>query len=131
MAYATVTDVQTRLGRAISDTAEIAQVTAWIDDVEAIIKARIPDLDARITDGWISNATVVRVQCQAVIRKIKNPDGVTYEAIDDHRQGYNEAMARGELHLTEDEWGALLASPEAPGSEGAFTIWPYNTSLAS
>lgn len=126
MAYANLNDVQTRLGRAISDEAEIAQVNAWLKDASGMIDERIPDLATRIEDGWVLASTVKRITAQSVIRKVKNPDGVTYESIDDHRQGYNEAMTKGELHFTDDEWDSLLAQPDTGGS-GAFTIYPYYT----
>ena len=63
---------------------EAAQVTAWLEDVESIILRRIPDLDARVTAGNPPAATVVRVEANAVIRKIRNPDGKVSETIDDY-----------------------------------------------
>ena len=62
MAYATITDVSTRLGRPTSDTLEIAQVTAWISDVEAAIAARFLRaglvLADRVTAGAPSTDTM-------------------------------------------------------------------------
>jgi hypothetical protein len=112
--------VSTRLGRTISDAAEIAQVNAWISDIEGVIIERIPDLVALVTAGEIAAATVVRVECQAVLRKIKNPDGKKDERGDDYSYGLNPEYAKGELFLTDEEWASLATST----SETAFTIAP-------
>jgi hypothetical protein len=119
--YANIADVSTRLGRPITDADEIAQVNAWIEDVEAIITARIPDLDTRVADGAPTATVVAMVVANAVIRKIKNPDGKVSEGIDDYNYRLNENSRKGELFLTDEEWALLL-----PGAgEGAFTIRPY------
>lgn len=120
MAYATLTDVSTRLGRLITDTDEVAQVQAWLDDVSAIITARIPDLDAGIALGTPSAAVVAMVSANAVIRKIRNPEGKVAEDVDDYRYRLNADAARGDLFLTDEEWALL--SPTSSG--GAFTITP-------
>ena len=120
MTYATVVDVSTRLGRSITDSNEIAQVQAWLEDVEAEILARIPDLPALITAGAPTVATVVRVEANAVIRKIRNPEGYTSETIDDYTYRYNEQVRRGDIFITDEEWALLL-----PGARsGAWTITP-------
>lgn len=120
MTYATVTDVSTRLGRPITDPNEVAQVQAWLDDVEAVILARIPTLPALITDGVPTVATLVMVESNAVIRKIRNPEGYTSETIDDYTYRYNEQVRRGDIFLTDEEWALL--TPGASG--GAWTITP-------
>lgn len=120
MTYATLSDVSTRLGRPITDAEEIAQVTAWLADVEAMILARIPDLDELVADGSPSAAVVAMVEANAVIRKIKNPDGKVSEGIDDYNYRLNENSRKGELFLTDEEWALLL-----PGAaNGAWTIRP-------
>ena len=123
MAYATITDVSTRLGRPIVDPSEVAQVEAWIGDVESLILARLPGLPDAVTAGLPTAATVAMVEANAVIRKIKNPDGKVAEGIDDYNYRLNENARKGELFLTDDEWALL-----APGSpSGAWTISPYGS----
>lgn len=124
MAYATVSDVEVRYGRTLS-AAELAQVGAWIDDLEAEILERIPTLEALILLGRPTEATLKRVECAAVIRKLQNPEGLrtTTVAIDDYSttKTVDSANSAGWLGLTDDEWNLLL-----PGSSGdAFTITPY------
>lgn len=125
--YATVSDVATRLGRPISDTTEVAQVNAWLGDVEGMIAARVGSLSDAITAGTITPSTLLRVECQVVIRKITNPDGKIAEDIDDYRYRYSENARRGELFLTDEEWADL--TPGSPSA--AFTITPYGVPGAS
>lgn len=120
MTYAVLADVATRLGRPITDANEVAQVNAWLGDVEALILARIPGLAAGVAGGVPSEAVVKMVEANAVVRKVKNPDGKQNERIDDYSYGLNADAARGDLFLTDAEWALL-----EPGSgEGAFTIRP-------
>lgn len=124
MTYATVSDVEVRYGRTLTGV-EAAQVTAWIDDLEAEILERIPTLEALITAGRPTVPTIIRVICAAIIRKLDNPKGLKSRtvAIDDYsttEQPWIEGSA-GALELSDDEWSKLL-----PGSSGdAFTITPY------
>ena len=121
MTYATVADVSTRLGRTITTSEETAQVHAWLEDAEAMIRTGIPDLDARVTAGSPLVGTVVMVEANAVIRKIRNPEGYTSETIDDYTYRYNEQVRRGDIFITDEEW-ALLRPGVRPG--GTFTIRP-------
>ena len=124
MAFAAVTDVEVRYGRILTAT-ESAQVTAWIDDLEAEIGERIPNLLDLIQLGRPTDGTLRRVICAAVIRKLQNPEGLrtTTVAIDDYSttKTVDAANSAGALGLTDDEWSLLL-----PGSSGdAFTITPF------
>lgn len=118
---ATAEDVSLRLGRALGEGSETNQVEAWIADVEAMVSARIPDITERVTSGALSSQVVSAVIANAVIRKIKNPDGKQNERIDDYSYGLTADAARGELFLTEDEWALLLPSV----ASGAFSIRPH------
>lgn len=120
MPFATISDVSTRLGRPITSPDEVAQVEAWIGDVEAIILHRIPDLQDRVTAGSPTAAVVAAVEANAVIRKIKNPDGKVSEGLDDYNYRLNENSRKGELFLTDEEWDLL--TPGTP--DGAWTIVP-------
>jgi hypothetical protein len=124
MTYATVSDVEVRYGRTLTTT-ESAQVSAWIEDLEAEILERIPTLEAMILAGRPTIPTIIRVVSQAIIRKLDNPKGLKSRtvAIDDYsttEQPWIEGSA-GALDLTDEEWSKLL-----PGSSGdAFTITPW------
>lgn len=120
MTYADVDDVAARLGRPITDADERRQVQAWLDDVELIIRAAIPDLDALVEAGEIDAQALAMVEANAVVRKVRNPDGKMQERIDDYSYGYSQDAARGDLYLTDDEWALILPH----GSRGAWTIAP-------
>ena len=125
MTYANVSDVEVRYGRTLT-TAESAQVTAWIDDLEAEILERIPSLEAMIAAGRPTVPTIIRVVSQAIIRKLDNPKGLKSRtvAIDDYsttEQPWIDGTPGGGPELSDEEWAKLL-----PGSFGdAFTIMPY------
>lgn len=121
MTYAVIADVSTRLGRPILDALEVAQVNAWLGDVEALILARIPNLAELVTAGDPTADLVKSVEANAVIRKIKNPNGYVSEGVDDYNYRLNENARKGDLFLTDDEWDLLTPS----GSSAAFTIRPY------
>jgi hypothetical protein len=118
--YATVDDVATRLGRPITDPAEIAQVTAWLGDVEILIRSRVPTLDELVLAGTPTELVVVMVESNAVVRMVRNPDGKTQERIDDYSWGMPADPDAGTLYLTDAEWGLL----EPGSSDGAWTIRP-------
>ena len=120
MAFANLTDVADRLGRPISDPDEVKQVNAWIADVEVIIRSRIPDIDDQIGDGALSADVVTMVTTNAVVRKALNPTGKQNERIDDYSYGLTEDAARGDLFLTEAEWGLLMPV----SASGAFSVRP-------
>lgn len=120
MTFATVADVSTRLGRPISDPAEVLQVEAWLGDVEGLILARIADLVERADAGRPLVATVVMIEANAVIRKIRNPEGKKNERIDDYSYGLSDDAARGDIFLSDDEWDLLLPS----SGSGAFSTRP-------
>jgi len=124
MTYAAVSDVEVRYGRTLSPV-ESAQVEAWIDDLEAEINERIPNLYDLVAAGRPTDGTMRRVLCAAVIRKLQNPEGLrtTTVAIDDYSttKTVDSSNSAGALGLTDEEWSLLL-----PGSSGdAFTITPY------
>lgn len=118
--FATLDDVSTRLGRPITDPDEVAQVTAWIGDVEALVVSRIPDLETRVAEGAPSAGVVAMVVANAVIRKVKNPEGYVSAGVDDFNYRYNEAARKGELFLTDEEWRLLVPSQ----GSGVFSVRP-------
>lgn len=120
MSFANVKDISDRLGRPITDEAEILQVNSWIRDATTIITSRIPDIQERVTAGTLSADVVTFVIANAVERKIKNPDGKQNERIDDYSYGLNEESARGSIFIADAEWELL----QGARAEGAFSILP-------
>lgn len=110
----TISDVSTSLGRSLSD-AEQLQTSQWVEDAELIIKARLGDLV--LLDG----PTLSFVVREAVVARLRNPDGVQYEAIDDYRYGMPTESRRVTIL---DEWWRML-DPDTGSS--AFSARPYFT----
>lgn len=118
MSYATPGDVAVRLGRELSEEEE-AQVQVLLDDVELIIKLRVPDLDEKITDGTIQEAVVVMIEANSVARVLRNPEGYLSETDGNYSYQINTSVASGLLDILGVEWGWLGVS------RGIYTIAPY------
>ena len=125
MTYATVSDVEVRYGRTLT-ASESAQVTVWVEDLEAEILERVPALEALILLGRPSLGTLRKVLTSAIIRHLDNPKGLKSRtvAVDDYsttEQPWIQGTPGGGPELSDDEWSKLL-----PGSSGdAFTITPF------
>ncbi|BDY27532.1 Gp19/Gp15/Gp42 family protein [Mycolicibacterium mageritense] len=119
MAYAEPSDVEARLGRPLT-TEETTQVTTLLNDVELIIRDKIPDLDDRVTAGSPTESTVIMVEASAVVRLVRNPDGVTSENDGDYGYQLNWRYNTGQLELTDREWSLLGVS----GAVSAFDVRP-------
>lgn len=139
MSYATVTDVSNRLGRPISDAAEITQVETWLADVEDMISARFIraglDLATQVGLNDPSMATVIRVESDAVIRRIYRPQPgrtSTTRAVDDATVTDRWEAETYDDGLTSGEWDDLLpgisgtgAFSTRPGFEADTASWPW------
>ncbi|MBO0884645.1 MAG: hypothetical protein J2P17_30795 [Mycobacterium sp.] len=106
MAYATLTDAQTRLGRSLS-AEENALVTARLEDIERIITARIPDLAQKITTGALDVELVKYVEVEAVLRVLRNPDGLLQETDGNYSYQVSQDAASGRLEILASEWELL------------------------
>ena len=117
MAYATVADVEARLGRSL-DPSEQTIVQTRLNDVELIIRANIPDLDEKVADGTIDEDLLVMIECEAVLRLIRNPEGYTAETDGNYSYQISSRVASGRLDILPEEWDWLGYH------RGAFTIRP-------
>lgn len=109
MAYASAVDIADRLGRDLDDL-EARIVETRLDDVEALIKTRVPDLDDKITDGKLNQRLVIMVEADALLRLIRNPDGFTQETDGNYSYSIDARVASGRLSLLPEEWGLLGVS---------------------
>nr|DAE82713.1 MAG TPA: hypothetical protein [Caudoviricetes sp.] len=110
MAYATVFDVATTLGRPITDPDEQNQITNWIAKTERIISARLGDLDA------LDRQILADVISEVVARRSRNPDGKRNERIDDYSYTLDAAASAVELTLTDAEWARLSQDGSTSGA---------------
>lgn len=119
MAYATPADVEVRLGRELTPE-ETAQVAELLEDVEMMIKLKIPDLDAKVADGTIPERLVILVEVNAVIRVLRNPDAFVSETDGNYSYTRSSDGASGYLSILPIEWEWLL------GDGGMFQIIPVS-----
>lgn len=117
MAIITYEQIAVSLGRPISGELEQAQVTQWIADAETLIRLRLGDL------AELDQDALKYVLREAVISKIRNPDGVQSEQIDDYTYRRFESGGAGQVFITA-EWWDLLTPDQA--RDGAFTITPHS-----
>jgi hypothetical protein len=116
VSYATVADVEHRMGRPLADP-ERELSAALLGDAETLLRARIPDLDQRAQrDDY--RRLVVMVEAAAVVRVLRNPGGYRSETAGDYSYTVDTRAAAGYLTVLDDEWRLLGVSP------GAFTITP-------
>lgn len=130
MAFATVLDVATELGRPASSDAESDQWDAWLERVERTIRRGFrragADLDESIEAGDLETGDVVDVEVARVVDKVQNPNAgqtsVT-RTVDDATITYRRegAASSNPLDLSEVEWDGLLPSN---ANDGAFSTRP-------
>lgn len=129
MTVATVADVAVALGRPISESAEIAQVGYWLSAAELIIQRRlgpVADLD---------EPAVRYVETEAVVARMRNPEGFQSETIDDYT--YRHGTETRQVTIS-DAWWNLL-DPDASGSSASIrpgfepdaTHWAFQSGLQS
>lgn len=111
MTYAEPSDVSGRLGRSL-DASESTMVATRLADAERLLKARIPDLDQKITDGDVSIDLVKMIEANAVVRLVRNPNAYTGETDGNYSYQINWKTATGELEILDNEW-ALLGISQA------------------
>ncbi|MFF4021468.1 Gp19/Gp15/Gp42 family protein [Nocardia elegans] len=106
MTYAQTSDVQTRLGRALTPD-ETTLVAIRLADVERMILRRVPDLAAKIEAGTVDTADVVQVEADAVTRVVRNPEGIQSETDGNYTYMRGRESSSGRLEVTRDEWQTL------------------------
>jgi hypothetical protein len=106
MAIATWQDVQTALGRPISDSTEQQRAEWWLDGAEAQIRARLGEVNL------LDPGAVRYVEAEAVAARMSNPDNYASESIDDYTYRYGTETRQ---IVIQAEWWAML-SPQADGS---------------
>lgn len=106
MAYATPIDIQERLGRDLDETEAII-VGTRLEDAEELIIQRIPDLTEQVTSGKLRERLIVMVECETVMRLIRNPEGYTQETDGNYSYTIDAQVASGRLSMLPEEWALL------------------------
>lgn len=106
MAYANADDVAALWAKALS-VEESALVERRLAQVERMIIRRVPDLVAQVTDGDIAEADVVQIEADAVLRVVKNPEGLWSETDGSYGYQLSREAADNSLRLLPEEWAVL------------------------
>lgn len=112
MAVATVDDVATSLGRPITDSNEVAQVDMWLGDAEMQIRLRMGDVTL------LDQEAVAFVEREAVVLKMRNPEGYSSESVDDYTYRWGQETRQVVIR---DEWWTML-SPSRLGTAYSITV---------
>ena len=107
---------------------QTAKAPALLRDASALLRARVADLDARLTaePPQLDSDLVVAVICGMVLRVLRNPNGYQQENIEGYGYIRSTAAASGYLYVSPEDLLALGIDPDAP-TRSAFTIQPYNS----
>ena len=122
---AEVADVEAYLQRSFTDD-EKASAERWLRGLSAIIRARVPGIDARISDGGLDSETVKMILAFAVKRildflsKSSEQTGVTYP---EFGATFRQQSDLGSF-ITADDWLALGLIDISGGAYSVPLGWP-------
>lgn len=116
MALATLHDVETRLGRTLTDQ-EPVLVATLLGDAEVLLASRNPSLLSQASSDPTFRARAVAVEAAAVVRVLRNPEGYRSEQSGPFSYSIDTRAAAGFLTILADEWRQL-------GVSDTFTIDP-------
>lgn len=121
MAYATVQDIQDRYEKPLGDDPDfITVLETRLNDVELMLRSRIANFDARVAADPYYRQTVVKVEADAVLRLLRNFEGIRQEAEGNYSYALSAAVASGYLWIMDQEWQELGVSSKG----GVFTLTP-------
>lgn len=92
--------------RPLSSAEQINGAT-FLADAWGMALTRRASLDTDVTTDSVLRQEMIRVQCAAVLRVMRNPDGKRTESIDDYSWTRDQAVSAGLLYFTDDEWTAI------------------------
>lgn len=104
------------------DTNETTVAQTYLDTAWVMLKRKIDGIEALVADDPDLEVATVHVLATAVLRVLKNPDGLKSESVDDHSADWNADAASGSLFFTDDELSDLAPGEAEHGR--AFMIDP-------
>ena len=121
---ATTADVEARW-RPLS-AQEDTNAETFLDDAWVMLRRHFTRLEVDIETLAAADADLtadlIRVMATAVLRVMKNPDGLSSESVDDYTYKRDEAASAGLLYFLDDELDGLLPGSGSTGR--AFMIDP-------
>lgn len=90
---------------------ETINATALLAAVWARVKFQVPGVEANLDSEALDPILARAVLVAAVLRVLRNPEGLRQQQIDDYSYTRDTALSSGELYLSDDEL-ALLGAPK-------------------
>jgi len=115
--FATYADIENAWRALTSDEQTVA--TSSLAFASAIIRNDIRTVDSRIAAGKLDVDLVKHIAVAMVLRKMRNPDGLRTEQLEDYAYTRDSALSDGSIYLSADERRMLLGR-----GAGAFSIAP-------
>lgn len=109
---ATISDVEELNGPL--DTSQSGLVAALIRHASRMIRARYPDLDARIVAGDLDLADAALAVTQMILRVLRNPHGIRSESVGPFTRTFDTTSAAGLLSITDAETALLAGLADEP-----------------
>ena len=106
MAHATADDV-VALWAKEPEPEVMVLIERRLNQVERMIRRRIPDLDSRVVASQTFKEDLVDIEADSVLRLVRNPEGYISETDGAYTYQLSEAISAGKLEITADEWTIL------------------------
>lgn len=110
MTYATAEDV-IELWARVPEPEVTALIERRLAQVERLILRRIPNLVAQVEAGDLDEADVVDIEAEAVLRVIRNPEGLYSEQDGSYGYQLSREASDSSLRITAEEWRTLGIRP--------------------
>lgn len=102
MSYATAADVVELWARE-PEPKVIALIERRLAQVERMVHRRIPDLAAQIEDGHLDVTDVIDIEAEAVLRAVRNPEGLHSEQDGSYAYQLSREAADNRLRILPEE----------------------------
>jgi len=106
LAHATAEDVTTLWAQEPEDEV-ITLIERRLEQVERMIKRRIPDLDLRVAASNTFKQDVIDIEADAVLRLVRNPEGYISETDGQYTYQLSRDLSSGRLVILDEEWEIL------------------------
>lgn len=106
MAYATADDV-VALWAKEPEPEVMAMIERRLEQVERMIRRRIPNLDALVAASETFEADLIDIEADVVLRLVRNPEGYLSETDGTYTYQLQADLSGGRLQILDDEWTIL------------------------
>lgn len=106
MAYATANDVVVLWAKE-PEPEVMALIGRRLEQVERMIKRRIPNLDLQVLANETFRADLIDIEADAVLRLVRNPEGYLSETDGAYTYQLQSDLSQGKLVILDEEWETL------------------------